>query len=372
MNPAASAVLTACRRVSERTRHRWLLLTAGILLVASFTVSCGRKTDPLTPASPRPEAVHDIKAVTRDAYVFLSWPVPTRNIEGKEMSAAELFGFRVYRAEVERDRKKPRYRQVSEITLANPEPATILSGTLVWGDGPLKYGRVYAYRIVALSMKGGVSPPSAEVRAAPLLSLASPGQVAAVAGENSVALTWNPVTTRADGSTYTGFVGYNLYRRKEKGAYGMVPLNKEPVRTTTYHDTSVDNDQTYLYMVRAVDSPAVPWKESLDSGEAVATPRKVTPPARPAGLTVVPGVGRVFLTWNENKEGDLAGYHVYRSTRSGRDYERLTDKPLARTTYSDEAVKPRTTYYYVVTAIDKAGNESQPSKEQKAFAEKRQ
>ncbi len=55
-------------------------------------------------------------------------------------------------------------------------------------------------------------------------------------------------------------------------------------------------------MVRSVDSPALPWKESLDSEEVSATPRDMTPPARPTGLTVVPGVGRAFLTWNENKE----------------------------------------------------------------------
>jgi fibronectin type 3 domain-containing protein len=123
-------------------------------------------------------------------------------------------------------------------------------------------------------------------------------------------------------------------------------------------------------MVRSVDSPALPWKESLDSAEASATPRDLTPPDRPTGLTVVPGVNRVFLTWNENKERDLAGYRVYRSTRSGRDYERLTDTLLVRTTFSDLTAKSGVTYYYVVTAVDKAGNESAWSEAKKAYIEK--
>ena len=132
------------------------------------------------------------------------------------------------------------------------------------------------------------------------------------------------------------------------------------------------NDKTYYYIVRSVDSPSVPWRESLDSSLASATPRDVTPPERPEGLTVVPGVGRVFLTWNENRERDLAGYYVYRSLKSGKGYERLImDKPLNRTTYSDENVKPRTTYYYIITAVDQSGNESAWSKEQKAYAERR-
>jgi fibronectin type 3 domain-containing protein len=123
-------------------------------------------------------------------------------------------------------------------------------------------------------------------------------------------------------------------------------------------------------VVRAVDSPTLPWKESLDSPEASAVSRDLTPPLSPKGLTVVPGVGRIFLTWNENKERDLAGYYVYRSQKSGRGYERLTDAPINRTTFSDEKVKPRVTYYYVISAVDQSGNESALSREEHASAEK--
>jgi len=61
---------------------------------------------------------------------------------------------------------------------------------------------------------------------------------------------------------------------------------------------------------------------------------------------------------------------VYRSVRSGRGYERLTDKLINRTTFSDVRVKPGVVYYYTVTAVDQSGNESPMSKEQKAYAEK--
>jgi fibronectin type 3 domain-containing protein len=194
--------------------------------------------------------------------------------------------------------------------------------------------------------------------------------LSAEGGDSYNLLAWDPVTTRADGSKYEGFVGYNVYRGTEKGWYDEMPLNKEPLRTNTYKDTAVVNNKTYYYTVRAVDSPIPPWKESLDSPEASSTSRDLTPPDKPKGLTVVPGVGRIFLTWNENKERDLAGYHVYRSTKSGRDYQRLTDKPINRTTFSDETVRPGILYYYAVTAVDVSGNESAMSKEQKAYAEK--
>jgi hypothetical protein len=352
-----------------KVRPGWLLAACLVVAVA-LSSSCGRKTDPLTPDSPRPEMVHDLKAVARDAFVFLSWPVPTKNTEGKNMSLAGIFGFRVFRAEIEPDRKRARFHQVATVALANPAPATIRNGKVFWSDGPLKYGRVYAYRVVVLGIKGEVAAPSGEVRTAPLLSLAPPRSVKALGGEQRVDLTWETVTTRSDGSAFNGFIGYNVFRRDEGGAYGETPLNKEPLRTTSYTDGTALNDKVYFYTVRAVDSPALPWKESLDAPEATATPHKVTPPERPTGLTAVPGIGRVFLTWNENKEGDIAGYYLYRSTKSGRDRERLNDKPLPRTTYSDETVLPGRSYYYAVTAVDQSGNESQPSKEQAAYMEK--
>ena len=351
------------------TRARFIVsVILALILVAA--VSCGRKTDPLTPASPRSEAVKGLKAVTRDNVAFLSWRVPTKNVEGKDMNPAEIQGFRVYRAETGESRKKPRYKEIADISMANPAPAEVRAGTVFWSDKNLRYGQVYSYKVRAVSSRGGSSQPSEEVRVVPLLSLAIPKEVAAVAGDGQNILSWDPVTTRSDGSQYEGFVGYNIYRGTDIGRYEDTPLNKEPIRTASYKDTAVVNNKTFFYIVRSVDSPTLPWKESLDSSEVSAPPRDMTPPARPMGLTVVPGVGRIFLTWNENKEKDLAGYHVYRSVKSGRDYERLTDKLLNRTTFFDVKVKPGVVYYYTVTAVDQSGNESQMSKEQKAYAEK--
>jgi fibronectin type 3 domain-containing protein len=352
------------------TRTRWLFTPVCLALTLTLSVSCGRKTEPLTPQSPRPEAVKGIKAIVRDNVAFLSWRMPTKNVEGKDMNPAEILGFRIYRAEIGDSRKKLRYREIANITMANPAPAEVRAGTVFWSDKNLRYGQVYSYRVRATSARGGASQQSDEVRVAPLLSLAAPTNFTAVGYDSKNLLSWDLVITRSDGSQYGGFVGYNIYRGTEKGRYEDTPLNKEPVRTNSYKDTAVMNNKTYFYMVRAVDSPTLPWNESLDSAEASATPRDMTPPERPRGLTVVPGVGRIFLTWNENKERDLAGYRVYRSVKSGRGYARLTDKLINRTTFSDVTVKPGVVYYYTVTAVDQSGNESPMSKEQNAYAEK--
>ncbi len=354
----------------KKKMDRWILTGCSLTLILTIVASCGRKTAPLTPDSPRPEAITDVKVVARDNFAYLTWRVPIKNIENKEMPPAAIAGFRVYRAEMGSGTKKARYKLYAEISMANPAPAEVKNGLVFWIDKNLKYGQVYAYKIRATSMRGGVSAFSNEIRIVPLLSLAPPKNLAAAGGDSSVLFTWDAVATRMDGSRYEGFVGYNVYRGTGQGRYDETPLNQEPLRTLSYKDTAVVINKTYYYMVRSVDSPTPPWKESVDSAEVSAAPKKLTPPEKPTGLTVVPGVGRIFLTWNENKERDLDGYHVYRSEKSGRDHAKLTDKLLNRSTYSDETVKPRITYYYVVTAVDKYGNESQPSKEQKAYAER--
>ena len=87
-------------------------------------------------------------------------------------------------------------------------------------------------------------------------------------------------------------------------------------------------------------------------------------PAPPTGLGAVPGDARVALTWNVNTEGDLAGYHIFRSTS--------TPVPTAGTplngstlvtasSYLDTSVTDGTTYNYVVQAVDASGNRSAAS-----------
>ncbi|MGE5174632.1 MAG: fibronectin type III domain-containing protein [Betaproteobacteria bacterium] len=347
-------------------RSRWGI-AACLMLMLVIAAACGRRTNPLIPDSPRPEAIQNIKAATRDAVAFLSWPLPARNIEGKSMDPSSIVKIRIYRAEFGKDRKTARYRPYAEISMADPAPAVVRNNMVSWSDRNLKYDQTYGYRIRALSARGGVSSPSQEVLVTPVIPLAIPRGFVAIGVDSYNTLTWEPVTTQMDGSPAKGFIGYNVYRSAERGLYEDTPVNNAPLTATSYKDQAVANDHTYYYIIRSVDSPAPPWNESPDSEELSATPRDLTPPDKPSGLTVVAGVGRVFLTWNENKERDLAGYHVYRSTRSGHDYIRLTHKVLARTTYSDRTVRSGMTYYYVITAVDRSGNESARSLEKKAM-----
>ena len=83
------------------------------------------------------------------------------------------------------------------------------------------------------------------------------------------------------------------------------------------------------------------------------------PPAAPSGLRASPAANSVELTWDSNKEPDLAGYRVYRAVAGG-EFEKIADVSQIPS-YSDRALEHGKQYRYVVTAIDKSSLESKQS-----------
>jgi fibronectin type 3 domain-containing protein len=59
-----------------------------------------------------------------------------------------------------------------------------------------------------------------------------------------------------------------------------------------------------------------------------------------------------------NLENDLAGYRVYRSDRQDARGQLLTPELLPAPAYRDISVQQGRQYWYSVTAVDRAGNES--------------
>ncbi|MHC5159943.1 MAG: hypothetical protein ACYSN8_07925, partial [Planctomycetota bacterium] len=119
----------------------------------------------------------------------------------------------------------------------------------------------------------------------------------------------------------------------------------------------------YYYVVTAVDSLS---NESGNSNEDSATPYDGNPPLPPTGLTATANYETVSLQWNDNSEGDLAGYNIYRSTTSGTGYTKLNGPLLVTSDYTDNAVANYTSYFYVVTAVDIDANESGNSNQDSA------
>lgn len=97
------------------------------------------------------------------------------------------------------------------------------------------------------------------------------------------------------------------------------------------------------------------------------TPGSV-PPSPPLGLAAEPTDQAVVLQWQAVEASDLARYRVYRAaapidSAAVRSLAPLDSVSSSETTYDDRSVTNGQVYYYRVTAVDEAGNESGASAE---------
>ena len=142
------------------------------------------------------------------------------------------------------------------------------------------------------------------------------------------------------------------------------PLNSTPVSATNFEDRNFKFGSEYSYAIRTVSQGKESAIESPGSGEVSLIPRDTFPPATPTSVTGAAATGIVSLFWPANGERDLKGYIIYRAERSDQPHSewlRLTPAPITATTYRDERAESGKKYYYFITAIDSAGNESSPS-----------
>ena len=71
-----------------------------------------------------------------------------------------------------------------------------------------------------------------------------------------------------------------------------------------------------------------------------------------------PTTSSATLTWAPSTDSNLAGYKIYRSTTSGVYGTALATVPAGTVTYQETGLSANTTYFFVITAYDSAGNES--------------
>src|SRR5271166_1458324 len=205
-------------------------------------------------------------------------------------------------------------------------------------DTGLTNGTKYLYVVSALN-SAGESANSSEANAtpaAPIMIPAVPTQLTATAGNAQVSLLW---------SASTGATSYHVKRATVSGGpYTQIAVPTSP----NYADTGLTNGTKYFYVVSALNSAG----ESADSAEVNATPTApITIPAVPTGLAATAGNMQVMLVWNGSP--GATSYNVKRATINGGPYSQLAAP--SSTNYTDSGLNNGTTYYYVVSAVNSAG-----------------
>ena len=133
------------------------------------------------------------------------------------------------------------------------------------------------------------------------------------------------------------------------------PLAPQPVAATqTAVPGPVPFGEERCFVVRPTDQVAGAAVIGPASPAGCVTPVDTFPPAAPARLVAIAGVGVVNLIWEANAEPDLAGYVVLRGEAPGGTLQALTPSPIRETTYRDQTAAPGVRYVYAVVALDRA------------------
>lgn len=166
--------------------------------------------------------------------------------------------------------------------------------------------------------------------------ISPPASLKATAGNSQVVLNWEKV---ADAT------GYNVKRSAKPGeAYATVASVNSPVHS--YTDTTLTNGTAYYYVVTAANSVG----ESKNSKEVSTTPQESLPNP-PAKLVAEAGGTLVNLSWDAVV--GATGYNVKKSLKAEGPYATIASPTSP--SYVDTGLKDGTTYYYVVTTVNAAG-----------------
>ncbi len=338
-----------------------IVLSAGVIIT-----SCGKK-GPLAPPFVRtPQTVQDLSLFQKGTEVIVSWSNPTGYVDGNpigQVSEVEIWlveeartetrpATRLSPEEFENNAKLLVRIQKSRFALFFQRGTESPKFSYSYPVEPEKIGRtVLTFALKVRDEKRRESEFSEPVSLEPQASPSAPQDVQVTLLAQYIEVRW--------GGEAAESVGYNVYR--STGEDVPVRLNASPVLANEYRDTDISFGETYRYFVRAVASDAVPPIESPDSKVVEILAKDTFPPAPPAGLTIISGTNFIALSWEANKEPDLAGYRVWRRQAGQADFVLVVFLPAAASSYSDSAVEKNKRYDYAITALDDAGNESQKS-----------
>jgi hypothetical protein len=362
-----SAFRSAPTILSSQFKHAALLaLCVSLFLCAQ---ACGKRKPPIPPRERVLQRV-ELSGFQRGNQVVLSWKMPARNAPKADLLNVSRID--IYR--LVEPVSSP--IQLSEEEFAN-RSTLIAAFNVTDADFGLQnishrdelefagQGARLRYAIRFVNASGQRAGFSNVLLIEPTSAIASgPGELEARVSQTAISLSWQPPSANIDGSTPASIIGYNIYR-SESEKVPAVLLNKTPVDSSSFEDSTFDFGKEYFYFVRAVSSgTAAGPVESSESNIVKVQPTDTFAPSPPSAITVAAAPGTISIFFAINPEADIAGYRVYRSldsTLPNSEWTLLTPQLLTANTFQDSRVEPGKTYYYFVTAVDRAGNVSKPS-----------
>jgi hypothetical protein len=351
------------------------------LLACALAAGCAAPGEPTARHPVVPATVTDLAARQSGNSFSLTFTLPTKSMDREAL--AEHPAIEIYRAALPPGAaadKKTAWRQVYSIPSEQVD-SYLKAGQIEFRDpltvedlaGPA--GSALAYKVRTRAVKARASEDSNIIVARIYPAPEAPRELRVEVTEPALVVRWAQAALPPGASSLT----YRVFRGEMETGEGPLPqdLSKAKLKmpmelegtspSQEFRDEHFGFGSAYVYTVRSVAQFGADSVESEDSAPVALTPRDVFPPVAPTGLEVsvvpaTPGApAYVELSWAISPEGDLAGYLVYRSEGIDSPGERITPEILPSPTFRDISVASGRRYYYSVSAIDRAGNESPKS-----------
>ena len=221
-------------------------------------------------------------------------------------------------------------------------------------DTDVDAGDTRHYRVSAINFNGtGPVSNVADATTQHVLPGAPRRLTARARGTSEIVLNWSAPSS----SGSSPITGYRI-ESSPTGDDGSWRVRVANTRSTTYTHDRLEPGTTRHYRVRAITRAG----HSEWSNIARAT-TEVTVPGRPTGLRVTPsglrGSGQLLLTWSapaDDGGSPITGYRIERSPNGNSGWIILVPSTNSTTTtYLDTRLKPATTWFYRVSAVNSEG-----------------
>jgi len=359
------------------------LALASCVFAGALAAGCAAPGEPTARHPVVPTAVTDLAARQYGNAFSLTFTLPARSMDREALP--EKPAIEIFRAELPPGGvpvKQTAWRLAYTIPSEQVDP--YLKGEHIEFRDPLTpddlarpAGSSVAYKLRTRAVKSRASGDSNIILARIYPAPEAPRDVQVSVTESSLIVSWTETALPP------GFAAraYRIYRALADPLQQNPPADISQAKLKTplelagtspspeFRDAHFEFGSRYLYTVRSVAQYGTDFAESADSAPAMVTPRDIFPPATPTGLETAVVLATpqapayVELSWAISPEGDLAGYSVYRSDAQGAPGERISTETLLSPTFRDMSVLPGRRYYYRVSALDRAGNESEKSSE---------